>query len=107
MAMSIIHRITGAALYAGTLLLVIWLAAAALGPEPLGSVNAAFSSWFGQLVLLGYTWALFHHMMGGIRHFVWDSVNGLDAPARDQLAWVNLLGSIVLTLAAWLLFVWL
>lgn len=39
MMMSIIHRITGAALYFGTLLLVWWLIAAATGPEYFDFVN--------------------------------------------------------------------
>lgn len=106
MAMSILHRITGAALYLGTLFLVLWLAAAAWGPDALHWVNLFYGHWLGQLVLFGYSWALFHHMLGGIRHFVWDSIHGLDRPARDQLAWANVFGSIVLTLAAWAAFVW-
>jgi succinate dehydrogenase / fumarate reductase cytochrome b subunit len=68
MTMSIVHRATGIANYAGTLLLVIWLGAAAWGQEPLNAVNAIYGSWFGQLVLFGYTWSLIHHMLGGIRH---------------------------------------
>jgi succinate dehydrogenase / fumarate reductase, cytochrome b subunit len=44
----------------------------------------------GLLVLFGYTWALLHHMLGGLRHFIWDTGHGLDKPARDRLAAVNL-----------------
>lgn len=65
MTLSIVHRITGIANYAGTVLLVAWLAAAALGEGPHAAMNAFFGSWFGQLVLFGYTWSLIHHMLGG------------------------------------------
>lgn len=106
MAMSIIHRATGIANYAGTVLLVAWLAAAAIGPEALALANGVFASWFGQLVLLGYTWSLFHHMLGGLRHFVWDSGNGLDYPGREWLVRINLAGSILLTLLCWAVYVW-
>lgn len=106
MAMSIAHRITGAANYLGTLILVLWLAAAAIGPDALAWVNAFYGHPVGQLVMFGYTWSLFHHMLGGIRHFVWDSIRGLDHPARNQIAWANLIGSVLLTLAVWALFVW-
>lgn len=106
MAMSIIHRITGVANYLGTLLLVAWLAAAALGEEPLGVVNSIFGSWFGQLVLFGYTWSLLHHMLGGIRHFVWDFGKALDAPGREIIVRIQLAISILLTLAVWAIFVW-
>lgn len=106
MAMSIIHRITGVANYIGTLLLVAWLAAAALGEGPLAVVNAIFGSWFGQLVLFGYTWSLFHHMLGGVRHLVWDFTKAMDPAGREMIVRIQLAGSIALTLAAWALFVW-
>lgn len=107
MAMSIVHRITGVANYLGTLLLVAWLAAAALGEGPLGVINAFFGHWVGQLILFGYTWSLFHHMLGGIRHFVWDFGKALEMPGRELIVRVQLGLSVFLTLAAWAIFVWL
>ena len=65
MVMSIVHRITGSALYVGTLLVAWWLIAAATNEEYFNFVNAIYGSWIGRLVLLGYTWALIHHMIGG------------------------------------------
>ena len=106
MTMSIVHRATGIALYAGTLLLALWFVTAAWGGDALGVVHAIFGSWFGQLVLFGYTWALFHHMLGGVRHFIWDTGHGFTHEARFGLARANLIGSIVLTLIAWAVFVW-
>src|SRR5437762_14333919 len=67
MMMSIVHRITGAALYFGTLLLAWWLIAAAAGPNAYGRVQWFMSTAIGRLILFGYTWALIHHMLGGIR----------------------------------------
>lgn len=107
MTMSIVHRATGIANYAGSALLVLWLAAAAWGGEPLDTVNAIYGSWFGQLVLFGYSWSLVHHMLGGLRHYVWDFILGMEAGQREMLAWANLVASIVLTLVVWTLFVWL
>jgi succinate dehydrogenase / fumarate reductase flavoprotein subunit len=69
MVMSIVHRFTGMALYAGTLLVAWWLVAAASGEAYFDWVNGIFGSILGRLVLFGYTWALLHHMLGGIRHF--------------------------------------
>jgi succinate dehydrogenase / fumarate reductase cytochrome b subunit len=106
MAMSIIHRITGIGLYGGMLLLVLWLGAAAFGEEPLAVVNAIFGSWFGQLVLFGFTWALFQHLLGGLRHFIWDSGRGFEPGVRERLAWANVIGAVILTLLAWAIFVW-
>ena len=52
-------------------------------------VNAFFGSWFGRLVLFGFTWALIHHALGGVRHFIWDTGTGLGTAARDGLAWAT------------------
>lgn len=106
MAMSIVHRITGVANYAGTLLLVAWLGAAALGDGAFAAVNGLFGSWIGQLVLFGYTWSLFHHMLGGLRYFVWDRIHMFDPVGRELLVRWHVVASIALTLGAWALFVW-
>ena len=107
MVISIVHRITGMGLYAGTLLLAIWLIAVATGPREFDAVTGVASSWFGLLVLFGYTWALLHHMLGGLRHFVWDFGFALGRPARDRIAAANLVLSIGLTIALWAVVLWL
>ena len=101
MVMSIVHRITGAALTFGMLLLAWWLMAAASGPGAFETANGFFASWLGRLVLFGFTWALLHHMLGGIRHLIWDTGAGYSAAARNGLAWATLAGSVVLTFLVW------
>ena len=107
MATSIVHRGTGMAMYFGTLLIVLWLGAAALGDGPMGVANAIYGFWLVQVVFFLATWALFHHMLGGLRHFVWDSVNLLDPVGREWIVRIQWAASILLTLAAWAIFVWL
>ena len=102
MVMSIVHRITGAALYFGSLLLAVWLIAAAMGPGAFDQVNALYGSLIGRIVLIGYTWALLHHMLGGIRHFIWDTGRGLDIKTADFLCWASIVVSVVLTAVIWL-----
>ena len=101
MMMSIVHRLTGVALYFGTILLAWWLTAAATGPSYFNYVNGIFGSLPGRIVLFGYTWALMHHMLGGLRHFVWDSGRGYDLGTIDKLSWGTLLLSILLTAVVW------
>ena len=101
MAMSILHRITGIALYAGTLLLVWWLLAAAGGPNAYAKVQWFMGTFIGRLILFGYTWALIHHMYGGIRHFIWDTGHGFEPTLREFLVWLGLIGSIVTTILLW------
>lgn len=98
---SIMHRFTGVALYFGTVLVAVWLVAAASGPEAFGWVNFVYSSWFGLLVLLGYTWALMHHMLGGIRHFLWDATILMDKHTATKLAYATFIGSAGLTALIW------
>jgi succinate dehydrogenase / fumarate reductase cytochrome b subunit len=102
MAMSIVHRITGVCLYLGTLLLAWWLAAAASGPDYFGFVNRIFGSWIGLVILFLFTWTLIHHMLGGLRHFVWDTGHGLEKPMRDYLATATLVGSVTITILLWI-----
>lgn len=102
MTMSILHRVTGGALYFGTLLLAWWVIAAAAGPGPFSVVSWVLGSWIGLLVLFGYTWALIHHLLGGLRHFVWDVGAGFTKSARDNLAWANIIGSVALTILIWI-----
>jgi succinate dehydrogenase / fumarate reductase cytochrome b subunit len=101
MVMSILHRITGAALYFGSLLLAWWLVAAAVGPDYFNYVSSWFSAWYGQAVLIGYTWALLHHMAGGIRHFIWDTGRGYDLATIDLLSWGSAAVSLILTALIW------
>ena len=101
MVMSILHRLTGAALYFGTLLLATWLIAAAMGERPFALVNAFFGHPIGKLVLFGYTWALAQHMLGGMRHLIWDTGRGLQIWQVNVLSWLTIIGSIGLTLAIW------
>jgi succinate dehydrogenase / fumarate reductase cytochrome b subunit len=102
MMMSIVHRITGAALYFGLLLLAWWLIATAAGPNAYGKVQWFMDSLIGRLILLGYTWALIHHMLGGIRHLIWDTGRGFGPSEREWLTLATLVGSIGITALVWI-----
>ncbi len=103
MMMSIVHRVTGAALFFGTALLAWWLLAAATGPEAFATAQGFMGSFIGRLILFGYTWALIHHMLGGLRHLVWDTGRGFDLPTVEIMAKATLGGSIALTLIVWVI----
>ncbi|RJG43449.1 MULTISPECIES: succinate dehydrogenase, cytochrome b556 subunit [unclassified Mesorhizobium] len=101
MTMSIIHRITGGALYFGTLLVAWWLIAAATSEQYFDFVSWVLGSWIGRLVLFGYTWALMQHLMGGIRHLIWDTGAGLEKRTASKIAWATVIASVVLTVLIW------
>lgn len=96
------HRITGAILSIGTLLLAYWIVSAGYGPEQFERAQALLGSWIGQVALLGWSWALFFHMCNGIRHLLWDMGYILE---KDQLvvtSWIALGGSVAMTAATWI-----
>ncbi len=102
MMMSIVHRITGAGLYFGMAGFVWWLLAASHSAGYFDFVQGFIGSWFGRLVLLGFTWALIHHALGGLRHLVWDTGHGFGLKLIEVLAKANLIGSLALTLLIWI-----
>ncbi|KAB0264683.1 succinate dehydrogenase, cytochrome b556 subunit [Microvirga brassicacearum] len=102
MAMSVFHRVTGTGLYIGIALFAIWLVALAAGPQTFDAVQWFFGSPIGLLILFGYTWVLMHHMLGGVRHLVWDTGRGMEPGERMNMARFTLIGSITLTVAIWL-----
>lgn len=100
---SIVHRITGGALYFGTLLVAWWLIAAASGDAYYTWVQWAMGTFIGKLVLFGYSWALVHHMLGGLRHFMWDAGYGFEKHFSTKLAKATFVASICLTVLIWII----
>jgi succinate dehydrogenase / fumarate reductase cytochrome b subunit len=101
MTMSIAHRITGVALYVGVLLLALYFFGLALGPGAFGAVSWLVDSWLGRILVLLFSWALFHHLLGGVRHALWDRGLYLDAAGRFSLARATLGGGVALTVLLW------
>lgn len=99
--MSISHRATGVALAVGTLLLAWWLMAAAAGPEAFATVQGFLGSWFGHLVLFGFSYALMYHLCNGIRHLFWDAGLGFELDTVYKSGWATVAASVVLTVIAW------
>ena len=100
--LSILHRGTGAVLFLGVLLLVLVVAAAASGPQSWASMHAFLSSWFGKLILLGFTFSLFYHLCNGIRHLFWEFGKGFELKDAETAGKVVILASVVLTGLIWL-----
>lgn len=102
MMMSITHRITGGGLYLGTLLLAWWLIAAASGEAAFATASWFMGTIIGRLILFGFTWAIFTHLLGGIRHMIQDTGRGMEHPQREYLAHMMCWGGLGLTILAWI-----
>ena len=88
---------------AGTLLLTLWLVAAAAGEGVFSVVQAFLASWFGLLILFGFTAALFYHFCNGIRHLAWDAGKGFELPAMHRSGTLVLAATVILTVGFWVI----
>jgi len=94
---SILTRITGNALIVATVLVIWWFFAASTSEAYFNLANAVLLSWFGQTILILSTWALWYHLLAGIRHLIWDNALMMDIGTAERLGWVVIGGSVVLT----------
>lgn len=100
--LSITHRATGVALAFGSMFLVLWLVAAARGPVEYAQFQSHAGAWYGQLVMLGWTWALFYHFCNGLRHLWWDIGKGYEMKSVYLSGYLSIAASLILTAAVWL-----
>ena len=101
--LSIMHRISGVALAGGTLLLVCWLLAGATGPAAFDGVQGFIGSFFGRLLLFGWTVALFFHLFYGLRHLAWDASKGFEKAQYAASGWAVVIATGVATVLAWII----
>ena len=99
--LSIMHRFTGIALALGAVLFTYWLASAAYGPESYARMMDFLQSWFGRLLLFGFTFSVFYHMCNGIRHLGWDLRWGFSLPVLRITGVIVVLSAFGLTMASW------
>ena len=95
---SILVRITGNALLVSCLLIVWWFLAAATSESYFNVANGLLTSWFGDLVMTLSVWALWYHLLGGLRHLIWDSGRGLEIELAEKMGIAMIAGAFILTL---------
>ena len=101
--LSITHRATGTALALGSLMVVWWIVALATGAEYYNFVQSILTSWFSQLVLFGFTVAVFYHLSNGIRHLFWDFGYNLTIEGVHRSGYMVLASTVILTVLTWAL----
>lgn len=94
---SIMIRITGLALIVGVALATAWILGAAISKEAFDCVDWLVTSWLGWLVWIGSAWAVWYHLLGGVRHFIFDAGRAMDVPTAEKLGWGMFVGATVLT----------
>ncbi len=99
--LSMFHRLTGIWLGIGSVFLVWWLVALALGPQAYASAQGFFDSWLGQVFLLGWSFAACLHLANGIRHLLWDLGLGFTLRTAYATGWMVIGGTLLLTIITW------
>ena len=100
--LSILHRITGAGLALGAVLVTLWLLAALTGEQAFALVQGFRDSPIGQLMLFCWLFAFVYHLLNGIRHLKWDAGYGITMKSVYRSGWVVIFGSILLSILIWM-----
>ena len=101
--LSVLHRATGMALVFGTILLVVWLGIVASGSDIYLLSKGLLASWFGKLVLIGFSFSLIYHLCNGVRHLFWDIGKGFENSCVNRTAYLTITIAVALTAGIWLL----
>ena len=99
--LSIMHRITGVALYAGLGLLIVFLGTVGYYPENYAKLHEFLASALGKIALFGWTLAFYFHFFNGIRHLFWDMGKGFDIPSVNKTGWMAIICSVLASLFSW------
>ena len=95
---SIFTRITGNALIVAGLMVTWWFVALAAGPEAFARADGFVTSWFGDLVLFLSVWALWYHLLAGVRHLIWDAGYMLEVKESETFGLAMIIASVLLTI---------
>lgn len=95
--LSILHRFTGGALFAGMFVWSGFLALLCLGFDPFILTRSFFFHIIGMVGLGGWLFALYYHLLNGIRHLFWDIGKGFELTTVYATGWLVVLGSILFT----------
>lgn len=102
MTQSILHRATGIANTIGLFILVWWLIAAASGPNAYEIFLTFASHPIGRIMMMGWVFSVYAHMLGGIRHMIMDTGRLYEIRTAKLVVLFVWVASAVLTLATWM-----
>lgn len=97
---SIMHRVSGAALFLSLPLLLCWWQSSLTSADTFDAFRQVASNWYVKVVMLALLWGYFHHLCAGIRHLVMDIDLGTELATARLTSTLVLAVSIVLTIVA-------
>ena len=100
--LSVLHRLTGLALSFAAVILVFWLFSLAYFAHSAIAFHHFFSSMFGKVILVLFSFAFFYHFCNGIRHLFWDVGKGFDLESVNKSGVMVIVAAVVLTAITWI-----
>lgn len=105
---SILHRITGAFLFLGIIIFSWMIFCLVYFPGITDNITYFFQENAMLLLLFkaamfGWCFALYYHLLNGIRHLFWDMGKGLNIHVATITGKLTLLTSVLLTIISWVL----
>lgn len=100
--LSILHRMTGLGLVFGLVLLTCWLVSISVSESAFHGFQAIVGSFIGRVVLFGLLFALWYHLLNGIRHLFWDAGKGIDMKSVRWSGWLTVAGALFLSMGLWI-----
>lgn len=96
MFVSIIHRLTGVAMYFGAFLITGWVVALASGPDAYAFAETAINHPIGQVILFLWAMAVMFHLVNGVKYLLWDGPKfGFSPNVANRFAIFNLAFSVL------------
>ena len=100
--LSITHRISGVINLLALILIFFWLLGLSFGESNYELFLLIINSFFGKLILIGFTWSMSFHILSGIRHLAWDLGYGFEIKTANISGIIVIICSLVLTIIFWL-----
>ena len=100
--LSITHRISGLINLLALIFILFWLLVLSFGENNYELFLIAINSFFGKFILIGFTWSMTFHLLGGIRHLIWDFGYGFEIKTANISGVIVVIFSLVLTILFWL-----
>ena len=102
---SILHRASGVGLFLAIPLILWALQTSIRSPESYAALVNLFDTWFVKLVLIGLSWAFFHHFFAGIRHLLQD-IHWMTSLQKARFSGKAVLGLVAIAVLIFAWFIW-
>ena len=102
---SIMHRMSGMALFMVLPLLLLALNASMQSQQSYVELSLMLKHWLLKLLLIALSWAFFHHFYAGLRHLAMD-VHWMTSLQKARLSSRLVLGLVALSVTAFAVKIW-